>query len=109
MSYRQFSREEDRMNTQHTPGPWYPPEHVNGVVYATHRKAVAVCEPLDNYGGVMWPRSPDECEANARLIAAAPELVEVLRSCLEYLEANPDEFSEPRATAARAALAKAAK
>jgi hypothetical protein len=46
--------------------------------------------------------------ANRQLLeAAAPELLEALESALEYLEANPDEYSKPRIAQAEAAIAKA--
>ena len=76
------------MKTQHTPGPWTIHADTDGW-------------PLVMSGGVAGrivanvnPQScPDEssapefvempCEANARLIAAAPELLEALQSVLE--------------------------
>lgn len=39
--------------------------------------------------------------------AAAPELLAVLKDTLEYLEANPDEYSNKRAKKAREIIAKA--
>lgn len=60
---------------KHTPGPWeldgvevYP---VNG-----HRACDAICE-------LSAGQSDDLFEANARLIAAAPELLEALERLLE--------------------------
>ena len=41
---------------------------------------------------------------DAPLIAAAPELLEAASYALEYLEANPDEYSNPRARKIRAIL-----
>jgi len=47
-------------------------------------------------------------EANARLIAAAPDLLEALKSVIAWLDA-PDEsaFSDSQLALARAAIAKA--
>ena len=63
------------MTTNHTPGPWAAVEH--GVI----------CEKCTSHGnfyvcGLIDPDN-DEDKANARLIAAAPELLEALKSVLE--------------------------
>lgn len=67
--------------TQHTPGPWtinkVCPWTINHLLYD---------EPLDNKNVVcrMPDRNP-ETEANARLIVAAPELLEALETCVSEL------------------------
>lgn len=63
--------------TQHTPGPWrYDP--VDGHIYATSEAS-----PLPAPARVCDPHADDididEREANARLIAAAPDLLAALR------------------------------
>ncbi|HFH2583027.1 hypothetical protein [Pseudomonas aeruginosa] len=60
---------------KHTPGPW----HVGGpnkcTIYDKHGQRLA-----NSFEGVMaTQRTDSECEANARLCAAAPELLEALR------------------------------
>lgn len=67
------------MKTQHTPGPWninhganYLPSISSGT---THTK-IADIAPQDNDAGIK--DFQNESEANARLIAAAPELFEAL-------------------------------
>lgn len=93
------------MNAQHTPAPWEPmtaggkqyvvggPDQNNGVAY--------IC-------GV----TPENITANARLIAAAPDLLEALETILEWMEtAHSAEAMAPGGwpmiDAARAALTKA--
>lgn len=93
---------------KHTPGPWearpddrgagsYPyctvwagPPGLNGSVVAAIR--------LDDEGREL------PFEANARLIAAAPELLEALKGVLAVADRKTNEFD-----AARAAIAKATK
>lgn len=72
------------MSGQHTPGPWLcQPTNIDGPDYG-------VCIVADNLGGLVgaalpWATEIDSgdmarVEANARLIAAAPELLEALRA-----------------------------
>ena len=64
------------MEAKHTPGPWHTrkPEESNGYVWIN---------PIDGCCGEIataWPLTTDaEAEANARLMAAAPELLEALQ------------------------------
>ena len=55
--------------SKHTPGPW----EANGVIVTAGResfRALFDCKPIS------MTLSAEECEANAQLIAAAPELLE---------------------------------
>lgn len=63
----------------HTPGPWYKDA---GLVRADR---VAVAAYAGN-GTIRYPSNPDEVEANARLIAAAPDLLAELNSLLVITE-----------------------
>ena len=69
-------------DTQHTPGPWFYDwsSKTNGVVNQFH--IGPQIGPLDEMGNVepliTVDNDSDEAEANARLIAAAPELLEAL-------------------------------
>lgn len=60
--------------TEHTPGPW----HVNTLevvplsIHAAHGHVATVST------GSMGECELEECEANARLIAAAPEMIHAL-------------------------------
>lgn len=56
---------------QHTPGPWHVGMKPGPMVYGTRGEQVADCRG-------MLPDS--ECRHNARLIAAAPEMLALLQS-----------------------------
>lgn len=88
------------MEHKHTPGPWrfYAEPQPNGC-------------PIVGTGGLMvaqlahsinHPEQRDTAIANARLIAAAPDLLEALRGVLRVADRATVEFD-----AARAAIAKA--
>lgn len=84
---------------RHTPGPWA----VNPVV--------AQVDAFDSEGigpvcQMLWPttlRDEAETEANARLIAAAPELLTALKQWAD----NPDGWSVDQVNAAQAIIRKA--
>jgi len=100
------------MNTEtttHTPGPWHGrnnPDFRSREVFDPNGWRVADCRTTKNY---------EEEEANARLIAAAPELLEALDLTLHSLEnwmAIADEedrrdYDDEAVAKARAAIAKA--
>lgn len=109
------------MTTKHTPGPWAR-DTGSGVgcdVRAQNGRKVAATWGINN-GDPNRPAYRAECDANARLIAAAPELLDLL-SALECdintlvycYERKPDNFGRAVAVAkadaerARAAIAKA--
>jgi len=71
----------DRQMTQHTPGPW----KFEDEMVISH--SGNICDP---YARPTVDTEPDEMEANARLIAAAPEMLGVLRAIIEYLEEHED-------------------
>jgi hypothetical protein len=93
---------------ERTPGPWRiedAPDAYGGLSISGDNGS----EYSDNVIATVY------AEANARLIAAAPDLLEALADCLETLEyvsyAQPDLVGygvrAGRAAAARAAIAKA--
>lgn len=96
-----------RTMSEHTPGPW----EIHPQLDSCYRdisapKHIALAQ-------VVWrfeeeDRSP-ECEANAHLIAAAPDLLGALNSLLEYLHEYDLDYPEaaPVFDKARAAIAKA--
>lgn len=98
------------MSAQHTPGPWT--SHVVRVqraIVGRHGEPVA-------YTRADLERD-DVDEANARLIAAAPELLEALLHCVRFWdlfvnvgvspEASTTVLSMPEFRLAKAAIAKA--
>jgi hypothetical protein len=72
------------MNTKHTPGPWivaFEATEVSGVnvrfdVSSEHRISICTGQSQEHLGDGI---NEDECRANARLIAAAPELLQALQ------------------------------
>lgn len=98
----------DISEAKHTPGPW---EIRRG--YDTIIDSIGPCIP-EEYAGSAWLKLS---EADARLIAAAPELLEALKQCrlaLEpYDDVKPRDWKTDREKlafahqAARAAISKA--
>ena len=83
-------------NTTHTPGPWRTIESTN----KTMRTVVGPDFPGQGYiADVNLCRTNDaqdvDGEANARLIAAAPELLEALNAASEWLNDMGCEHEEP--------------
>ena len=93
--------------SKHTEGPWFCPTPLYRTFYVEARidggmlQEVASCGPTEN---------PAQQAANARLIAAAPELLEALKLALEYWRHRQQRYknrSPVWVQAARAAIAKA--
>jgi hypothetical protein len=91
--------------SKHTPGPWHV-EDTNGaklhcVVVSNHKGANGSWVIIGQIGG------PDK-KANARLIAATPELLEALSDLVTLIDNVAPAYSKIGAVvSARAALAKA--
>ena len=83
------------MTTKHTPGPW----HVTGYHVEARAGAIAtVCDAGDD---------DTEGDANARLIAAAPELLAALQglvATLEGMAVHPSHYAAARAAIATATV-----
>lgn len=96
-------------NTQHTPGPWVTEHGVPDVMTADRKILLAEV--------MVDPCGFEEAQANARLIAAAPALLEALENVtdwLDWLSTEEDDTTKKHPTnhakqimAARAAIAKA--
>lgn len=88
------------MNTQHTTGPWM----VSRYSQSTVLKSINIRGGNEHIARVVVPdtaQSIEEYEANAHLIAAAPELLEALENVLYW------DNGKPEWEVARAAIAKA--
>jgi hypothetical protein len=75
------------MNAQHTPGPWSSPP--NRSQYSNTRDlhdASGKRFAHIQFGAPGREMSDDEIEANARLIAAAPELLEAAQEMADLLD-----------------------
>ena len=64
-------------DTKHTPGPWGPRSLPDMV--GTENMLIASVYP-------MHGEAPEECEANACLIAAAPDMLAALEATAAYLQ-----------------------
>lgn len=100
------------MNGKHTPGPWKALDRY------TNRQAVPVgCERPESGGlahNIFAEAHGHNCEANARLIASSPELLQALESVMVFSSEHACECREVvglQSTCpfcqARAAIAKA--
>ena len=88
------------MKTKHTPGPWYALSE--GVTDA----AIGYRAIIDAHGYTVCNPSPMG-EANARLIAAAPELLRALEFAKNELHYHPATRNSEALEVVRAAIAKA--
>lgn len=99
------------MSAQHTPGPWIACEY-GGYGDYDGKCRVVLGEGGDIRTAVVLGFDTPENEANARLIAAAPDLLEALRYCRNSLKAVIDGeggigLHAPEIIEADAAIAKA--
>lgn len=82
------------MNTEHTPGPW-------GIEISTSSSVIFICTD-EREIAVISEVGSDEDETNARLIAAAPDLLEALIAVVAVADRRTVEFDKARAAIARA-------
>ena len=90
--------------SKHTPGPWYWTESVTEgewVIEANHSGFPSIC----NVTEIKKEWKCGDTLANARLIAAAPDFLDVVEALSEY--AGDDEIPQQLIDAAHSAIAKA--
>lgn len=91
------------MSAKHTPGPWYSEMNVDGEI-----NTWAFDDPGSPRIGVAKAYKNKNAEANARLIAAAPDLLAALERVLECrrfkisLDTNAAALEQARAAIAKA-------
>ena len=111
--------------TKHTPGPWVVVDicecaHRNGTMWEGH---IDLGPLRESRHGNMWPDvtvqigsslglpgqpvGREVIEANAHLIAAAPDMLEALEAALAYLVMAGTDHAEPTRASIRAAIKKA--
>lgn len=101
----------DNSIAKHTPGPWFARFHGDGAFDIEDKDPREGC----NLSSVLcsrytWREKAVEMKANARLMAASPDLLAALQTFVKYLADTDEEglieHVEPM-IAARAAIAKA--
>jgi hypothetical protein len=96
------------VNTKHTPGPWLYSRENSSFMNIIETDGTHIFD----MGALINSTGHSNLEANARLIAAAPELLEALQGVTRILEAfsyttTLGKTQAQRLEAARAAIAKA--
>ncbi len=71
------------MKTNHTPGPWTIDRLIGRISGGTYPSIVGFRVPCSQY-----EHETAEVEANARLIAAAPEMLEALEEIISTLDSS---------------------
>ena len=83
---------------QHTPGPWSAVPYINGKIALEDDQGQGTIALVDTVHTIKDPR---EQEANARLIASAPELLAALAGCADALREAGKDFAQANKLAAR--------
>jgi hypothetical protein len=87
--------------SKHTPGPWY--EDAGYICTKSDEGDFIILAEMhstfgpDDYGVDQWRLEDDELDANARLIAAAPEMYELIQALATSTESG---YASPMSEAA---------
>ncbi len=92
------------MSAKFTPGPWTD-QSIDESQWGVYDAAGNVVAQAMQIRPLRQDLKQVERSANARLIAAAPELLDALRHCVDWFDAMA--WDTPAAKQARAAIAKA--
>lgn len=93
------------MATKHTPGPWEAQPPRLGAAITIYAGDTPIATTASNTSPLtMEMHRRGEIKANARLIAAAPELLEALQMALVYIdgEGTPEQYEQAAAAIAKA-------
>jgi len=90
------------MTIKHTPGPWTAID-----VEGNPSRSFTIDAGVHIGSLAVWPVAADEMQANARLIASAPDLLAALQSIVASADANCGDSLANAIDTARAAIAKA--
>lgn len=84
------------MSTKHTPGPWKAGPPATGLNPSEHRYIHAGGELVARASAGYAPnhRLAGQLDANARLIAAAPELLAAAKAALDFISSMPGDMGE---------------
>ena len=94
-------------NTSHTPGPWSY-ENEGQTVYVGDQIEGQWIAQVRGWGWLQKLKNGEAVQdANGRLIAAAPELLEALQNIIDSVDKSHAVILVPLAANARAAIAKA--
>lgn len=96
-------------NTQHTPGPWIADLETYPIMVSSQSETWPLVDELGNKEGRtgVFIANTGDNKANARLIAAAPELLEALEQLMRWQVKNVDVWHNPAYDYAHAVIAKA--
>jgi len=94
------------MGYKHTPDPWFEVKHFSEWLISDGNRLVATTAGSPAHLGLAHAKRD---AANARLIAAAPDLLKALEDCVAVMDRELAGLKviQPEFSAARAAIAKA--
>lgn len=79
------------MKTKHTPGPWkFIGAYQPGIDSEPENFSIIIWGEDDEFGNGIQGRTEEEGQANAKLIAAAPEMLHLLGEIEAWLSFRPD-------------------